>query len=203
MTRLAVYRIPFSTNVERVALAAGHKGLAIDWIDVEAADRSAVVAVSGQPLVPVLVIGDEVIADSPRILRRLEQLAPAPPLWPADPARAAEMDVFLDWFNELWKAPPNRIADAHARGEDDDDPHLREWLDRFEALLGGRDFLFGDELTAADVTAYPFLRYGRHELPADDTDVFHRVLAELMSFDERSHPRLAAWVRRIDLLPRG
>ena len=48
----AVYRIPFSTNVERVALAAGHKGVEIEWIDVDAADRSPVEAVSGQPLVP-------------------------------------------------------------------------------------------------------------------------------------------------------
>ena len=53
--RLRVYRIPFSTNVERVALAAGHKGLALEWVDVEAADRSQVERVSGQSLVPVLV----------------------------------------------------------------------------------------------------------------------------------------------------
>ena len=30
-----VYRIPFSTNVERVALAAGHKGVPVDWVDVD------------------------------------------------------------------------------------------------------------------------------------------------------------------------
>ena len=36
---LRVYRIPFSTNVERVALATGHKGLAIEWIDVDPDDR--------------------------------------------------------------------------------------------------------------------------------------------------------------------
>jgi len=45
---IQVYRIPFSTNVERVALAAGHKGVAIDWVDVDADDRSPVEAVSGQ-----------------------------------------------------------------------------------------------------------------------------------------------------------
>ena len=51
------FRIPFSTNVERVSLAAGHKGLRIDWLDVDPDDRSPVEAVSGQPLVPVLVAG--------------------------------------------------------------------------------------------------------------------------------------------------
>ena len=39
---MRVYRIPFSTNVERVALAAGHKGLPIEWIDVDPDDRSPV-----------------------------------------------------------------------------------------------------------------------------------------------------------------
>ena len=48
---LRVYRIPFSTNVERVALAAGHKQLEIEWIDVSADDRSPVEEISGQPLV--------------------------------------------------------------------------------------------------------------------------------------------------------
>jgi len=31
---LRVYRIPFSTNVERVALAAGHKGVELEWVDL-------------------------------------------------------------------------------------------------------------------------------------------------------------------------
>jgi hypothetical protein len=43
------YRIPFSTNVERVALAAGHKDVPIEWIDIDESDRSPVEAVSGQP----------------------------------------------------------------------------------------------------------------------------------------------------------
>jgi glutathione S-transferase len=32
---LRIYRIPYSTNVERVALALGHKGLEAEWIDVD------------------------------------------------------------------------------------------------------------------------------------------------------------------------
>jgi Glutathione S-transferase, N-terminal domain len=34
-----IYRIPFSTNVERVALAAGYKGVPVDWVDVDPLDR--------------------------------------------------------------------------------------------------------------------------------------------------------------------
>ena len=67
-----VYRIPFSTNVERVALALAHKGLEVESVWVDPADRSEVVRVSGQELVPVLVDGDEVVHDSRRILEYVE-----------------------------------------------------------------------------------------------------------------------------------
>ncbi len=52
---MRVYRIPFSTNVERVALALGHKGLEVEWADLDPADRTEVERLSGQSLVPVLV----------------------------------------------------------------------------------------------------------------------------------------------------
>ena len=39
---MRILRIPFSTNVERVALALGHKGLTADWVDVDPADRTPV-----------------------------------------------------------------------------------------------------------------------------------------------------------------
>ena len=83
---LRVHRIAFSTNVERVALALAHKGLTATWVDVNATDRSPLVALSGQGLVPVLEAGDEVMTDSTAILRWLDALYPEPPLWPADPA---------------------------------------------------------------------------------------------------------------------
>src|SRR5262245_22029109 len=109
---MRLYRVAFSTNVERVALAAGHKGIALEWVDVPGGDRSEVVAVSGQPLVPVLVDGPLVVHDSPAILRLLEERFPEPPLWPADPHARAEADVFVEWFNHVWKGPPNRIAEG-------------------------------------------------------------------------------------------
>jgi len=90
-----------STNGERVGLAAGHKGVPIEWIDVDPNDRAPVEELSGQSLVPVLVAGDEVLADSPRILDWLEERFPEPSLLPPDPARAAEVTIFADWFNRV------------------------------------------------------------------------------------------------------
>lgn len=205
---LRLYAIPFSTNVERVLLAAGHKGIELDVVEIDAGDRSEVVALSGQPLVPVLVEEDgSVLADSPAILRRLEELTPEPRLYPADPARLAELQTFLDWFNRVWKRPPNELADGLEQG--DLDPvreealagELRAALDRFEALLAGRDYLFG-EFSAADCTAFPFLKYAVLGLPEGDEEVFHRVLVEYQPLGD-THPRLEAWVRRVDALPRA
>jgi glutathione S-transferase len=61
---LRLFRAPFSTNVERVALALAYKGLEVESVVISYEDRSPVVEVSGQGLVPVLVDGDEVITTS-------------------------------------------------------------------------------------------------------------------------------------------
>jgi len=204
---LRVYRIPLSTNVERVALAAGHKGLELEWIDVDPADRSPVDQVSGQTLVPVLVDGDEVVADSPRIIERLESRFPEPPLYPIDEARRAEVSIFIDWFNRVWKRPPNLIAAELEKDEPDEakvrtlSEEMRVALDRFEALLSGRDYLFG-EFGAADCIAFPFLKYGALGLPAGDDELFHRILVEHQPLGG-GYPRLTAWVARVDTHPRS
>ena len=204
---LRVYRIPFSTNVERVALALAHKGREVEWVDVDPADRSAVVEVSGQELVPVLVDGELILSDSPMILEYLEERFPEPPLFPRDPARREELRSFLDWFNEVWKRPPNLIAAEEEKPEPDRariaelEARMAAALDRFENLLTGRDYLFGDRLTAADVTAFPFLKYALLWVEGDP-DRFHEILRETMRLDGR-YPRLEAWISRIDALPRA
>jgi glutathione S-transferase len=204
---LRVYRIPFSTNVERVALALAHKGIEVEWVDVDPADRTPVVELSGQPLVPVLVEEDgAVVFDSTRILARLEERYPDPPLYPRDPARRAEVEVFLDWFNRVWKRPPNEL-DAELGTPSPDRARVEELgaelsasRDVFEQLLAGRDHLFG-ELSVADCAAFPFLRYARYSEP-DDDERFHLILVErLRPLD--AHPRLAAWIERMEKRARG
>jgi glutathione S-transferase len=198
---LTVYRIPFSTNVERVALAAGHKGVAVDWVDVDPEDRSEVERVSGQPLVPVLVAGSEILADSPRIVAWLEERFPDPPLYPREPARRAEVETFVDWFNLVWKRPPNLIAAEEEKPQPDTarigelGARMREAIPRFEALLDGRDFLFG-EFGAADVIAFPFLKYAVFGLPEGDDERFHAILVEHQPLAAASP--LRPWAERVD-----
>jgi glutathione S-transferase len=200
---ILVYRIPFSTNVERVALALGHKGLAAEWVDVDPADRSPVVELSGQELVPVAVFEDgTVLADSTEIVEALERRHPDQPLFPYDVALAAQVRLFVDWFNRVWKRPPNALVDL----PEDDPGHaglvreLRDSRERFESLLTGRDYLF-EEFTAADISAFPFLKYALHHDP-DDDDPFHRILVDNLALDG-AYPNLEAWIGRVDERPRA
>ncbi len=204
---LRLYRFPFSTNVERVALALAHKRLEVESVWVDPADRSEVARVSGQELVPVLVDGDRVIADSTAILEHLDEHFPERPLYPAEPARRGEIRVFVDWFNRVWKQPPNLIVAEETKAEPDrvriaelarliaDSPPL------FDGLLTGRDFLFGDKLSVADVAAFPFLKYALL-WEEGDPDRFHEVLRDTLRLDG-GFPRLEAWILRIDSLPRA
>jgi glutathione S-transferase len=194
---LRVYRIPYSTNVERIALAAGHKAVAIEWVDVDPDDRSAVERVSGQTFVPVLEHNGGVLTDSPRIVDWLEERVPEPPLYPADPARRAEVTVFVQWFNRWWKVPPNRLVE-----EDDDGlrPEMRESVAIFEGLLTGRDYLFGT-FGAADVIAFPFLKYAVFGVEDGDSDPFHRILVENLPL--RPDSPIRDWVQRVDTHPRA
>jgi glutathione S-transferase len=198
---LRLYRIPFSTNVERVALALGHKGLAVESVAVDPADRSPLRELSGQELVPVLVDGDSVISDSVRIMHHLEQRFAEPPLFPASGAARATVEIFLDWFNRAWKREPNLITDALEAGRSSG-ADIERWgarmqsrLELFEGLLDGREYLFG-AFGAADCAAWPFLRYAVTPLAPGDDEPFHDVLFEHMTLDER-HPGLRAWIARV------
>ena len=194
---MRVWRIPLSTNVERVALGLGHKGLAVEWIDVPSADRSEVVRVSGQELVPVLDADGLILTDSEAILRYLEERHPRPPLWPGEPARRAEADIFVDWFNRLWKRAPNLIAagrDASKYG-----PRITAALDLFESMLDGREYLLG-EFGIADVTAFPFVKYATDKNTEDDSN-FHQILRDWQPIDGR--PNVEAWIGRVEERPRA
>jgi glutathione S-transferase len=201
-----IWRIPFSTNVERVALALGHKGLTADWVDVDPADRSEVERLSGQPLVPVLELDGRLIADSTAIIEELERLQPDPPLYPGERARLAEVEVFVDWFNRVWKRPPNELEAELTKPEPDPDAterlgeEIAGALGRFESLLDGRDYLFGD-FGVADCIAFPFLKYAVLHDPNDE-ELFHRILVEHQRLDGR-FPRFEAWIRRVDERPRA
>jgi glutathione S-transferase len=201
-----LYRFRCSTNVERVTLALAHKGLDVESIWIDPDDRAPVERVSGQRLVPVIEDGERVVFDSATILHYLEERYPEPPLYPRDEAKRAEMDLFIDWFNRVCKRPPNEL-EAELVKADPDQGRSAELkratiahLDVHEALLAGRDYLLGDDFSAADCAAFPFLKYALKIEPEDD-ELFHRILHQYQPIDD--YPRLRAWIERVDERPRA
>ena len=204
---IRVWHIPFSTNVERVSLALAHKGVEAEPVAVDPEDRMEVKRISGQELVPVADFDGEIVVDSPRILRRLEELHPEPALWPVGGAARAEMDIFIDWFNRVWKVAPNAITAEIESGHPDQfaidasADEMQQALRLFEALLEDRPYLFGESLSAADCIAFPFLKYATLRDPADE-ELFHRVLEQQQPLGD-DHPNLRAWIERVDGHPRA
>ena len=205
---LTFYRIHHSTNVERVALALAHKGLQAESIYVPSEDRTRVRAVSGQDLVPVLVDDGKVVADSMEIVRYLEERFPdRPALYPGEPARRAECLLFIDWFNRVWKRPPNDMEAELTRPEGERDMKkverlgraMQGYLDLFEQMLTGRDHLLG-EFSAADIAAFPFVKYATIQDP-NDPHLFHKILVEHQK-PGKNHPRVVDWIARMNRRPR-
>jgi glutathione S-transferase len=203
---MRLHAIPHSTNVHRVLLALGLKGVPLDeLVQHPPGDRSGVRAVSGQDLVPVLETGDgRILTDSMPIVAWIDATWPDPPLFPADPALRAQVDAFVQFFNFVWKVPPNAIQAEQAKTTPDPRKiaawaaQLRAWQHGFEALLTGRDHLFTDDApTAADICAYPFLRFTSSSDP-DDDDLFHGVLLEHLP---GAFPLMTAWIDRMARLP--
>jgi glutathione S-transferase len=203
---MRIHAIPYSTNVQRVALALGLKGVAVDeWVQHTPQDRSGVRAVSGQDLVPVLETDDgQVLVDSMAIVAWIDATWPDPPLYPAGAAARREVEGFITFFNHVWKVAPNAIdAEQQAHGSAADAQRiaarvaqLRGWQHGFDGLLHGRPYLFGDTPGAADIAAYPFLRFATADDP-DDDDLFHGVLIEHLE----PTPRLAEWIERMATVP--
>jgi glutathione S-transferase len=203
-----LYGVPLSTNVERVSLALAYKGLNVESIVVDYDDRSEVRRVSGQDRVPVIVDDGVVVADSTTILRWLESRYPEPPLFPTEPARRAETEVFVEWFEGVWKRRIFRglaMELIYSDGEPDEDKlsslrsDMRTAHDLLEGLLSGRDYLL-DDFSAADCVAFPFIKFAAI-WPEGDEYELHELLRDEQQFGD-AHPNLAAWIARVDERPR-
>jgi glutathione S-transferase len=201
-----LYRAEWSTNCERVGLALAFKDIEAQSILIEYSNRGPVEAISGQGLVPVIEDAGEVINDSVAIMRHLDRRTPNPPLFPADPTCRAGVEVFIGWFEHVYKAAPNAIEAQLERDAPDMalveslGAEMEARLDVFEGLLDAGDYLVAGQLTAADFVAYPFLKYAAGRDPAD-AERFHEILEGHQPLGDR--PQLGAWIERIAALPRA
>ena len=110
MRAVKLIQIPFSHNCIKVRVALAIKNLPYEIENIKPMDRSGVVRVSGQGLVPVLVDGDKAVADSTAILLYLDERCPQPPLVPRDPAARNLCLLLEDWADRAFMEASRRIA---------------------------------------------------------------------------------------------
>lgn len=95
---LELHQFRHSAFCLKVRMVLQAKGLSFRTVEVTpGVGQVAVFRLSGQRQVPVLVDGDQVIADSSAIALHLDQREPDPALIPADPRQAAQVHLLEDW----------------------------------------------------------------------------------------------------------
>ncbi len=156
---LIIYGFETSNNI-KVRLALEHKGIPYEFRTIEPADRDELVRVSGQFLTPAMVDGDVVLFDSGAILRYLDANYPeTPKLFGRSHSEQWEIEDWERFGRGPLAEPMMTLVHARVRGEGVT-PAVEEGavadfgaaLRKLEGRLDGRQWLVGDEMTAADIT---------------------------------------------------
>ena len=187
MSEIILHHYPMSTFSEKVRLACGLKKLAYKQVIVPiASPKPDLVALTGgYRRAPVMQIGADIYCDSHLILRKLEELHPEPTLFPnrsEGEATAlawwAERYIFMPalgviaWFNGDLYAP-DFVEERRKFGYVLDKETLKSLFPRHiqqlaahlawlrTILADGRPFLLGEQVSAADLAAYPSIWFLR------------------------------------------
>ena len=117
MTRTVLWHLELSHFSEKVRWALDHKRVPharrgpIPGVHVPIAR-----ALTGQPRMPILELDGRRIPDSTRIIAALEEHAPDPPLYPADPGERERALALEDFFDEKVAKPVRGFAFHYALG---------------------------------------------------------------------------------------
>lgn len=216
---IILHHYPRSPFAEKVRVAFGLKG--VNWRSVEqprlAPKPDLTALTGGYRRIPVMQIGADIYCDTRCILRELERRRPQPPLYPAGTAGLADMiaawadrDLFAAALGLVFglhgnRFPPELHADrtrfTAGRFDGWNSEKMRTrifdlrhqlarqcgWIE--QTLAHNRGFLLGDEASVADLAVYHPLWYLRGNLDNDS--------------DLDSHPRVRAWMARMDAIGHG
>lgn len=153
--------------------ACVEKALQLKAIDYERKDLTPLLHKPQQQLrfgsatVPGLVIDGQRVVGSRRILRKIEELVPQPPLYPTPPGKLRQIEEAEAWGDEVLQQAARRIAFRALRGRPDalrsflegaelGLPHSAVMLVRVPALiLGGQLYGASGPAVDSDLLALP------------------------------------------------
>ncbi len=192
-SQLIVHGFETSNNM-KVRVALGYKGIPYEFRSIDPRDRRRVVELSGQHLTPVLEHDGRVLFDSAAILRYLEANFPeSPRLFGSSHKEQWEIeDEELFARTELAR-PLMDIVHTRVYGGEVDDAMLARCAADFGRAasrlidsLNDREWLVGESMSAADVTAaavvYRVQRAGLFAVPAE-TDTLGGWVDRVMRHD--------------------
>ena len=192
---LRLYSGPLSMFGAKVQIAALEKRLDVELVMVPfemqrlyQPKHPEVLRINPKQQVPVLVHGDLELFDSTQIFEYLEELQPAPSLWPAGLAAKARARLLEHQSDEVYFPPIVRLMGLQDQPQDPQAMAAREasaaYYQAMEALLVGRDYLAGP-YSFADIAFYMAQLFGERmgAVMGDDT------------------PRLLAWRERLSQRP--
>lgn len=196
---MILYDCRTAPSPRRARIFIAEKGLAFETVQVDLAKgehlADAFRAISPQCTVPVLKLDDgDVITENVAIARYLEEMFPAVPLLgrtPAEKAHVAEWNARIEFeglgpiadalrnsargFQGRALVGPRgfeQIAALAERGRQ----RLADFFVTLDGRLAGRDFIVGDGITMADITAVVAVDFAAwvKQVPGDDLVHLHR-----------------------------
>ena len=152
----------------KARIAFAEKGVDVELLEIDPRKRPARLReLNPTNRIPVLEIGDVAVRESTAICEWLEEIQPAPSLWPADATARAHARGLLRWvddeltFNFFWSMRKEAFG-VDATDHPEIVTILRDRLSRrwatVEALLAQTDgpwLLDGDAPTIVDLAAIP------------------------------------------------
>jgi glutathione S-transferase len=192
---LILYSGPLSMFGAKVQIAMLEKNLAFELVMVAfdmqrlyQPKHPEVARINPKQQVPVLVHGGLELFDSTQIFEYLEELRPAPALWPADLAGKARARLLEHQSDEVYFPPVIRLMSLQDQLQDPPAIAACEacaaWYRRMEEQLAGRDWLAGP-YSFADIAFYMAQLFG----------------ARMGAPMGEGTPRLLAWRDRMSARP--
>jgi len=190
---IVVYGFESSNNM-KVRVALGYKEIPYEFREIDPKDRSEIVRISGQHLTPVLVRGDLVLFDSAAILRYLDaSFRDRPSLFGSSRDEQWAIEDLELFARATLAGPMMEVVHHRVSGGTVDDAMRARCASDFERhakvirdKLGGREWLVGDRMSAADITAAAvFYRVRRSELfdPPSGMEPIEGWLGRVMAYD--------------------